>query len=135
MNNVIGHIKGMGKALEGRDKIITWLAEEKLYGYWHWYISEDREIYSDKFWQTFGYDPDEMPKTPAAWMGIITPRSKEQAIKMFNEHVNSKGKHPYDGMQEYYHRDGRIIKIRCFGQVYRWDGDEPEAMFGFHDKV
>ena len=132
LKDVHGHLEEWAKRLAHQDGLLLWMTEELMSGDWHWYIAEDKENYSPKFCQVLGYD--ELAPVPESWKKLIKPESKERALKAFNEHVNSRGKIPYDIVVEYTHRDGSTVRLRCAGCVYLWDGDEPIRMFGVHLK-
>lgn len=102
-------------------------------GYWDWHIQEDYEYMSPKFWQMFGYKPEEKKHHPSEWQKIIVKESLEEAIKNYQRHVDSKGKHPYLQEVKYYHKDGHIIHVLCRGKVIEWDSEgKPVRMVGTH---
>jgi hypothetical protein len=64
------------------DLIFDFLQEVALDGLWYWNLENfEDEWMNPKFWTELGYDPENMPHTTHAWMGIINPDDLEVAKK------------------------------------------------------
>jgi len=104
-------------------------------GYWDWYIQDDYQYMSPRFWEIFGYTPDEKPHKPSAWQDMIFEEDLAIALDNFDKHVKTKGKHPYEQEVRYRHKDGSTVTVLCRGQMVGWRGDEPLRMVGAHTDI
>jgi PAS domain S-box-containing protein len=105
-------------------------------GYWDWYVKEDYEYMSPRFWEMFGYDPAEKPHSPSAWQDIINQDDLQVALENFNEHVESRGEKPYVQEVRYRHKQGHTVTVLCRGSVVEWAEDgSPIRMVGTHTDI
>lgn len=105
-------------------------------GVWDWYIQENYEYMSPRFWEMFGYDHEEKESNPSAWMGIINKDDLPNVLANFDEHVKSHGKVPFHNEVRYTHRDGSTVWVRCRGRVVSWAVDgKPLRMIGGHTSI
>lgn len=119
-----------------RDTGIDFILENTYDGYWDWKIKENYEYMSPRFWEMFGYKPEEKTHNPIEWQKIIHPDDAERALKLYEEHAKSKGKIPYELYVRYYHKNGSIVNIFCRGKIIEWDSDgEPIRIVGVHTDV
>jgi len=110
--------------------------ESSYDGYWDWHLKDDYEYMSPRFWEMFGYDPNEKRHHPSEWQKIISKEGLELALKNFDKHVKTKGKFPFSQEVDYYHKDGSIVNILCRGKVIEWDDDgAPVRMIGTHTNL
>ncbi len=109
------------------------ILEGTMAGYWDWHIPEDYEYMSPTFKQMFGYEDHEIPNNPKAWQILIHPDDLPGVFQVFEEHVQSRGKIPFENIVRYYHKDGSIIWVFCRGKVIEWDHHgNPQRMVGSH---
>lgn len=104
-------------------------------GWWDWHIKDDYEYMSDRFWNILGYDKkkDAIKDHPSEWQDKIHPEDLKRALKMFDEHVVSKGQSPYYLEARYTHKAGHTVWVICKGKVMVWDEEgNPERMVGVH---
>lgn len=105
-------------------------------GVWEWFPLINFEFMSQRFWDILGYDQSDMEETPVSWMSFINPTDKELVVKMFEEHVATKGKVPYHATVKYVHKEGREVFILCRGSVVDWMPDgKPWKVIGTHTDV
>ncbi|MEM8489632.1 MAG: chemotaxis protein CheB [Pseudomonadota bacterium] len=110
--------------------------ESSMAGYWDWNIRDDTEYLSPTFKKMFGYAGDEMDENPEVWQSIAHPDDLKKVNEVFDRHVASKGKVPYDNELRYHHKDGRIVWVLCRGEVIEWDSDDkPVRMVGSHVNI
>lgn len=113
--------------------IFETVLEGTMAGYWDWDISANTEYYSPSFRAMFGYEEHEFPNIPDSWQKIIHPEDLPGVLALFNEHVKSRGKVPFDNEVRYIHKDGHIVWVFCRGKVIEWSEDgEPLRMVGSH---
>ena len=105
-------------------------------GYWDWYPQQDYEYMSPRFWQMFGYEPDEKPHKPSAWQDMIFAEDLAVALDNFQRHVATKGQHPYEQEVRFRHKNGSTITVLCRGKVIEWDSNgQPIRMIGTHTDI
>lgn len=110
--------------------------ESSYDGYWDWYIQDDYEYMSPRFWEMFGIDPKTKLHKPSEWQDIIFEEDLKVALENFDQHVKSRGKHPYRQEVRYRHVDGSTITVLCRGQVIAWDEEgRPLRMVGTHTDI
>ncbi len=120
---------------EPTDKALIFdqILESTLAGYWDWNIPENTEYMSPTFKAMFGYLPEEMENVPESWQKIIHPDDLPSVYEIFEKHIESKGKIPYDNEVRYFHKNGSIVWVYCRGQVIEWDEEgNPTRMIGAH---
>lgn len=119
--------------LTDKSKIFEQVLENTMAGYWDWNIAENTEYLSPSFKKMFGYEDHEMENSPEAWQKIIHPDDLPGVFNTFSDHVESKGKIPYDNEVRYYHKNGSIVWVLCRGKVIEWAEDgSPVRMVGSH---
>ncbi|CAM9404600.1 unnamed protein product [Choristocarpus tenellus] len=105
-------------------------------GIWEWFPSLGYEFMSKRFWDILGYDYMEMENSPDAWRDKIDPADRESTLKMYLEHVKSKGLVPYHADVTYRHKDGHKVRVKCRGTVIEWLPDgSPWRLLGTHTDV
>ena len=105
-------------------------------GYWDWHIQKDYEYMSPRFWEMFGYAPEEKPHSPSAWQDMIFEDDLKVALANFNQHVATHGAHPYEQEVRYRHKNGSTVTVLCRGKVVEWGAEgEPLRMIGTHTDV
>ncbi|WP_028876630.1 PAS domain-containing protein [Teredinibacter turnerae] len=105
-------------------------------GFWDWYIQEDYEYMSPRFWEILGYDPHEKPHKPSAWQELIFSDDLQLALGNFQQHIATRGEHPFDQEVRYRHKDGSEVNIICRGRVVEWDSaGNAVRMVGTHTDV
>lgn len=130
------YLKELALKIEETEKIKRAWIEDCSDGVWDWNLNRDYEYMSPRFWEIFGYEPHEKEHHPSAWQNIIFAEDKEKALKIFKEHVESKGKVPYKMIVRYKHKNGHTVKVICRGEVIEWNEDgSPARMIGIHTDV
>lgn len=126
-------LEELKKKLRDQEILFDNILEGTLAGYWDWYIQDDYEYMSPGFKSMFGYEDHEIPNHPTAWQEIIHPDDLPYVFEVFDKHVSSKGKIPYDNQVRYFHKDGSIVWVYCRGKVIEWDETgQPIRMVGCH---
>jgi len=112
------------------------IVEGSLAGFWDWHIKENYEFMSPTFKKMFGFEDHEVPNTPDWWQKQIHPEDLPGVFEVFDKHVKSRGRVPYDNEVRYYHKDGSIVWVYCKGKVIEWDKfGEPIRMVGSHTNI
>jgi len=112
-----------------------WLQAGSLDGVWYWDLEHpEHEWMSDRFWQTLGYDPAEMPHLAAAWQAIVHSDDLALALKNLERHCEDPS-HSYDQIVRYRHKEGHTVWVRCRGLAIRDKNGTPLRMLGAHTIV
>ena len=118
--------------IQNDSSIFEFLQEGSLDGIWYWDIEKaENEWLSPKFWQIFGYDPEEKKHLVSEWQDIINQEDLKVALSNFSKHCDDPN-HPYDQVVRYRHKDGSTVWIRCRGIAIRDDNGKPIRMLGAH---
>ncbi|MEH1782572.1 MAG: PAS domain S-box protein [Nostoc sp.] len=113
--------------------LLEQILEIVLAGYWDWDIPSNQEYLSLTFKQMFGYEDCELPNTPESWQRLIFPEDLPGVLKLFEQHVQSRGQIPFYNEVRYRHKDGSTVWVICSGHVIVWDQDgNPLRMIGCH---
>ncbi|GAB4107874.1 PAS domain-containing protein [Echinicola sediminis] len=112
--------------------IFKFIQNSSLDGLWYWDLENpENEWMDEKFWQTLGYDPDQMPHKASAWQDLIFEEDLKLTIENFNKHCADPDI-PYDQLVRYRHKTGKTIWVRCRGMVIRDETGKPIRMLGAH---
>lgn len=105
-------------------------------GMWFWDLEKpENEWMSSDFWELFGYDPENMPHSSAAWQNIIHPDDLEEAKQNVALHLEDPN-HPYDQVVRYKHgQTGEWVWVRCRGMAVRDANGKPIRLLGAHNDL
>ncbi len=119
--------------LEEQSNVFENVVENCVAGYWDWHITQDYEYLSGGFKKMIGYLDHELPNHPSTWQKIIHPEDLPYVMTKYDQHVQSKGKIPFDAEVRYYHKNGYILDFYCRGKVISWDENgAPLRMVGVY---
>ncbi|MEM6481926.1 MAG: chemotaxis protein CheB [Pseudomonadota bacterium] len=120
------------QVLRERDRL-EGLLDSELAGYWDWNLATNEEYLSPRFKSMLGYEVHEMENRPESWQTIIDPDDLKVTLGNFEQHVATKGKHPFDQEVRYQHQTGKTVWVLCRGRVIEWAEDgAPLRMVGIH---
>jgi PAS domain S-box-containing protein len=115
--------------------IFNFLQTASLDGLWYWDLEQpENEWMNARFWETLGYDPNQMPHKAAAWQEIIFPDDLAVAQHNFQKHLEDPT-HPYDQVVRYTHKSGHTVWIRCRGIIIRDETGKGKRMLGAHNDI
>jgi two-component system CheB/CheR fusion protein len=118
--------------LTTENKIFDSLLNTTLDGYFDWNLITNYAYLSPAWKMQLGYTDGELENSPRTWMALVNRADIADALAQFNNHVNSRGKIPFDVLTRYPHKAGHEVTILCRGSVVEWDGDKPTRMIGVH---
>ncbi len=123
------------KLIRENDNIFQFIEEGSLDGIWYWDLENpDHEWMSPKFWTTLGYNPQEMPHTPASWQDLIFPEDAQKALDTLKKHL-ADPEVPYDQIVRYRHQEGHTVWIRCRGVAILDKKGKAVRMLGAHNDL
>ena len=126
-------VEELNRKLSDTKIVLDTILEGSLVGYWDWLIQDESEYLNPTFKKMLGYENHELPNHPDSWQKIIHPDDLPGVWDIFKQHVESKGKVPYDNTVRYLHKDGSIVWVYRKGKVIEWDHDgNPIRMVGCH---
>lgn len=112
------------------------ILEDSFAGYWDWDLSQGTMYYSDKFLEMFGYTRGEFGEDPDAWLKLLDAETLQRVQRVTEQHIQSRGKVPFDVTLDVPHRDGHMVHIIRRGHVSEWSADgQPMRMVGCHVDV
>lgn len=115
--------------------VFDFLQDGSLDGIWYWDLEDPvHEWMSPRFWEVFGYEPEEHPHLAEAWQDMINPDDLQVALDNFHKHCEDPG-HPYDQVVRYRHKNGSTVWVRCRGLAIRDEQGNPIRMLGAHSEV
>ena len=115
--------------------VFDFIQQASLDGMWYWDLEDpEHEWMSAGFWQTLGYDPEEMQHLASEWKDIVHPDDLKVAVENFEKHIQDPG-YPYDQIVRYTHKNGSTVWIRCRGMAIRNKQGKAIRMFGAHNDV
>lgn len=129
----ISSVKLLQEEVKRQRDRLEGLLESEAAGYWDWNITDDTVYLSPRFKAMFGYTDDEISNTREAWLSMVHPDDLKAKQLLFEEHVASRGRVPYDKELRYHHKDGSVIWVLSRGRVVEWTDDwRPMRMMGVH---
>jgi PAS domain S-box-containing protein len=111
------------------------LTDDVVAGYWDWNIRQNTLHLSERFKAMFGYQDHELESSVDAWRSIILPEDLALIQQSIREHINSKGKIPFNKEVRHKHKNGSVVWGNCMGLVVEWYRKEPIRMVGCHIKT
>ncbi len=122
--------------LNEREKDLTLILDNISEGYWIWFVKEDYEYMSPRFWEIFGFKPEEKKHHPSEWQAIAFKEDLPLVFQKLTDHINSKGKVPFELDVRYHHKDGSTVWVNCKGKVVEWDNEgKPVRVIGTHRDI
>ncbi|UII32875.1 PAS domain S-box protein [Fulvivirga ulvae] len=127
--------KELYELIKSDHSIFSFIQRASLDGIWYWdLLNPENEWMDNKFWETLGYNPKEMPHKASAWQDIINNDDLQIAIDNFNKHCADPN-HPYDQVVRYHHKNGSTVWVRCRGMAIRDSSGRPVRMLGAHNEI
>lgn len=112
------------------------LADISYDGYWDWFIQDDYQYMSPRFWEILGYTSEEKKHKPSEWQNLIHNEDLQLAMKNFDQHIKTHGTFPYRQKVRYMHKNGHVVTVLCSGKVISWaDDGTPLRMVGTHTNI
>ena len=137
-----GVFKGyIGSCIDITDQIdsevkVKQILETVYDGFWDWHIKEDYEYMSPRFWEMLGVNPKTKNHHPSEWQKLMHPEDLDKTLKLFGEHVASRGLVPFDLESRFTHQEGHQVWILCRGKIIEWSkSGEPLRMVGTHTDI
>lgn len=125
--------KSLQAELRLRRDMLEALIEGQIAGYWDWKIPEGVEYLSPRLKGMLGYEDHEIDNEPSSRKALMHPDDVPIEVATFEEHVRTRGAHPYSIEVRYLHKDGSMIWVLCRGSVIEWGAEgEPLRMTGLH---
>lgn len=121
--------------LQSNPDLFNLIRDHALDGLWYWDLEKpENEWMDNRFWETLGYNPEEMPNNAIAWHDKINPEDKDRAFKVFEEHIKDPSR-PFDVVGRYYHKKGHWVWIRCRGFAIRDSHGKPIRAIGTNTEI
>ena len=121
--------------LQESSAVFDFLQVGSLDGIWYWDLENpEHEWMSPRFWEVFGYAPEDHRHMAAEWQDMIFAEDLKVVVDNFERHCNDPN-HPYDQVVRYAHRDGSTVWVRCRGMAIRDRDGKPIRLLGAHTEL
>lgn len=132
----LSETKKIQKALKDSEYTREAYADASSDGHWDWFLQDDYEYMSPRFWTMMGYDPATKKHHPSEWQKLIFSEDLEIALKNFDKHIETKGEYPFIQEARYKKADGSTLYVICKGEVVEWDDEgQPVRIIGTHTDI
>jgi PAS domain S-box-containing protein len=129
LTNTLNHVE---LNLKEENKLLEFLLEHSLDGYWDWNVSTGYEYLSPKFKQQLGFEDHEMENKPESWMSLCNDLDLGEAQKVIGK-VLSGGDEEFQLSLRFTHKKGHEVKILCRGKLIKKSEEgTPLRMVGTH---
>ena len=101
---------------------------------WDWDFEHDRMYYSPEWWQMLGYEPDELPATPALWLQLAHPDDAER-IRQLNQAVVAS---PYRTSRFEFrlrHKQGHYVPVDSRAYIQRDENGQVRRISGMNSDL
>lgn len=125
--------KEFNDLMKSNEEVVAFIKSSISDGIWYLNLKNQRDIWtSDRFWKTFGYDKNNLPKGQYDLIeDIINKDDQKVAFTLWEKYFNGELE-LYDQMVRYRHFNGETVYIRCRGIVIKSEDGEPSRMIGIH---
>ena len=107
--------KELVSLISEREDVFDFLQSNSSDGLWFYNLENQKDLwFSDQFWTTLGYDPQEMPFEVNSWRKAVHPDDAQHVLNAIQKHVDDP-KIPYDIEVRFVKSDGGISWVRCTG--------------------
>ncbi|WP_158242811.1 PAS domain-containing protein [Siphonobacter sp. BAB-5405] len=104
------------KLLVSDERIFDFFQEA---GIWTWdLINPENQWMSQSFWETLGYQVNEIPNIFQGWQTLIHPEDIRLVEESLQAHLEN-STHPFEAVIRYLHKNGSLVWIRCRGIAIR----------------
>ncbi|OZI07648.1 hypothetical protein BWI93_13590 [Siphonobacter sp. BAB-5385] len=104
------------KLLVSDERIFDFFQEA---GIWTWdLINPENQWMSQSFWETLGYQVNEIPNIFQGWQTLIHPEDIQLVEESLQAHLEN-STHPFEAVIRYLHKNGSLVWIRCRGIAIR----------------
>ncbi|RZK15954.1 MAG: PAS domain-containing sensor histidine kinase [Hymenobacter sp.] len=101
-----------------------------LDGLWYWNLLAPTEAWvNDKYWQTLGYGPHELPTAPEAWRAPLHPDDLAETQQAAEACLRAPDQ-PFNQLLRATHRNGATVWLHCRGIVLRNDAGTAAWLLG-----
>ncbi|MCX6075350.1 MAG: EAL domain-containing protein [Campylobacterales bacterium] len=104
-------------------------------GLWDWNLQTDDFLLSERFETMLGYTKGELSKNIETWLKLLHPDDKEQALKIVQEYIDTKGKGTYENHFRLRAKDGSWRSILGRGKAQFSADGTPLQFVGFNSDI
>lgn len=108
-----------------KKKLAEDLFEDIKFGYWEWDFHSENPSIGSVFLNILGYERQEVTST--LWRDRIVDEDLPMALDLFEKHVRSGGKIPFEVSLCFRHKQGHLVHVWGRAKVVRWSKDGQPA--------
>ena len=113
----------------------SFIQKTVLDGIWFWDVEEPDNLYlSPEYWRSIGYEPGEKPNRPDSFQEVCHPDDVPKITEALKKHFKNPA-YPYDLNIRLFHKNGKLVYLRCRGKALRNKEGRAIKMFGAHIKI
>lgn len=121
--------------LRAREKELQLTLEATTDAIWKWDLKTGQMSFSPRYYRMLGFEPDEFPATYEAWLDLIHPDDRAQALRVSEEYLATKPDR-YENEFRLRTKAGGYRWILACGTVVERDADGAAVrMIGNHEDV
>jgi PAS domain S-box-containing protein len=99
-------------------------------GVWDWNLETGAVVYSSRWKEMLGYEPDEIAADVSAWEQLLHPEDRSIARALFD--AVHHGQNTYEGELRLRHKRGHFITVLTRGLPIRGEDGRPVRIVGTH---
>jgi PAS domain S-box-containing protein len=115
----------------------VWQSKERLLkvtrgandGMWDWDLIKNKLHYSSRWFEMLGYEPGELPSTPALWRSLIHPEDAKSTDQFLSKVLHN-GSETYELEFRLRHKSGRYVPVLSRGFITRDRHQNPIRISG-----
>ena len=104
-------------------------------GWFDWFIQDENQYISPKFWKILGYDYPCQSNSDKEWQKLIDKNDLKFFKKEYDKHIDSLGEYELSVPVRFLHKNGDTKWFICRGKVIQWYNKEPFRMIGTYTDI
>ena len=121
---------------EAHSRMLHFIVESEISGYWDWDTVQNTEYYSPAFKRMLGYQDHELANAPGTWPRILHPDDFLRAREALDRHISQRDRAPFHVAIRCIHKNGSTVWVICSGGVVEWLPDgRPARIVGCHINI
>jgi PAS domain S-box-containing protein len=124
--------KELANLISEREDVFDFVQGNSADGLWFYNLENQEDLwFSDRFWESLGYQAGEMICHIDSWKKVIFPDDKQKVLDAISEHLLHP-EIPYYQEIRFICKDASISWVKCFAMAVSLDGINNTRMLGGH---
>lgn len=104
-------------------------------GLWDWNFQTDEFLFSERFETMLGYEPGDLEQNIKVWFELLHPDDKEQAQKVVEEYLETKGRGIYENHFRLRTKEGSWLSVLGRGKAQFDSAGKAVRFVGFNTDI